>query len=77
MIRPPDRAEIVDAHTASMYGLDKGWDAEWADMSPSEKVADILRYVPSGVLHDAMNENSALWYLYCQWRLEKLKGDAP
>jgi hypothetical protein len=71
------RTPIVDAETAAEFGLDMGWDAEWADMTPAEKVADMLRYMPSSVLHDAMTENDTLWFLYCQWRLEKLKGDTP
>ncbi len=71
------RTELPDADMACHYGLDNGWDFEWAEMTPAEKVADMLRYMPSRVLHDAMTENEQLWRLYCQWRMERMKGDAP
>jgi hypothetical protein len=71
------RIPIVDAQTATAYALDKGWDFDWAFMSPAEKVEAMLAIVPERLVCEAMNENEKLAALWFQWRLEKLKGDTP
>lgn len=76
---PPEewRAPIVDAHDAVRHADDEGWDVEWAGMTPEQMVADMRRVVPSLALAAAFIENDALYALWAQWRIEKLKGDAP
>jgi hypothetical protein len=71
------RTPIVDAETATAYALDKGWDCDWAGMSPEQMVDEMRRVVPPLVLASAFIENEQLAALWFQWRLEKLKGDAP
>lgn len=74
MIKPPDRVGIVDAETANRHAEDKGWDADWAGMSPEQMVAEMRRVVPPMILAFAFIENEQLATLWYQWRLEKLKG---
>ena len=66
-LRPP-----VDADDAVAYGDDKGWDVEWAGMTPEQIVADMRRVVPSMALADAFTQNETLYRLWAQWRLQRL-----
>lgn len=72
----PFRRPIVDADDAVAHADDKGWDAEWAEMTPEQIVADMRRVVPSLALAAAFIENEPLYRLWAQWRLQRLISDA-
>lgn len=68
----PFRHPPVDADAAVAHADNKGWDVEWAGMTPEQIVADMRRVVPSLVLAAAFIENDALYRLWAQWRLQRL-----
>ena len=37
-----EKPQPIDPDTAVAYADDKGWDAEWANMTPEQMVADML-----------------------------------
>lgn len=77
MPREEWRAPIIDPDEAARCADDSGWDVDWAGMTPEQMVADMRRVVPPLALAAAFIENEALYALWAQWRIEKLKGDAP
>jgi hypothetical protein len=70
------RTPIVDPADAMRHADKNGWEVEWAGMTPEQIVADMRRVVPTLVLAQAFIENEALYAIWAQWRIEKLKGDA-
>jgi hypothetical protein len=77
MPREDWRAPIIDAEDAVRHADETGWDVDWAGMTPEQMVADMRRVVPPLALAAAFIENEALYALWAQWRIEKLKGDQP
>lgn len=68
---------IVEMEDAVRHADDNGWDYEWSCMTPEQIVEDMRRYVPRQKLAEAFVENPALYSLWAQWRIERMKGDYP
>ena len=71
-----EKPQPIDADTAVAYADDKGWDAEWANMTPEEIVADMRRYVGPETLADEFVQNEPLYRLWALRRLQRISEDA-